>query len=284
MTAGARWPRTFLLVGLAIVAGWPLLISLGVGSPRPVLRVCADPNNLPFSNNRGEGFENKLAERLADDLGATLEYTWWAQRRGFVRNTLAAGDCDVILGVPTAFELADTTRPYYRSTYVFVSRRERDLRLTSLDDERLTRLRIGVQMIGDDFANSPPAHALSARGAIRNIVGFSVLGDYSRPNPPARIVEAVASGEIDVALVWGPLAGYFGSRQPTPLVISRVSPEVDAPSPPFAFDISMAVRRGDVERHRRLDDFILRHRSDIDRLLDLYGVPRADPPGRPAGV
>jgi mxaJ protein len=201
-----------------------------------------------------------------------------------VRNTLAAGDCDVLVGVPSAFELAETTRPYYRSMYVFVSRRDRDVRLTSLDDPRLTRLRIGVQMIGDDFANSPPAHALSARGAIRNVVGFSVLADYSQPNPPARIVEAVAAGDIDVALVWGPLAGYFASRQPTPLAISPVSPESDRPFPPFTFDISMAVRRGDVERRRWLDDFIVRHRSDIDRLLDQYGVPRADVPGGQAGL
>jgi mxaJ protein len=248
------------------------------------LRVCADPNNLPFSNDRGEGFENRLAEMLAADLGMRVEYTWWAQRRGFVRNTLGAGQCDVLMGVPAGFELAATTRPYYRSTYVFVSRRDRGLDLRSLDDERLRRLRIGVQMIGDDFSNSPPAHALSARGVVENVIGYSVLGDYSQPNPPARVVEAVARGDVDVAVVWGPLAGYFAPRQPAPLDLLPVTPQMDTTSRPFAFDISMAVRRGDDERRRLLEDFIVRRRTDIDRVLAQFGVPRVDVRGAAAGL
>src|SRR5690349_16835567 len=118
--------------------------------PAGVLRVCADPNNLPLSNQRGEGFENKLAELLAQDLGERVEYTWWAQRRGFFRNTLKAGMCDLVIGVPAGFEMASTTRPYYRSTYVFVSRKDRHLNIASLDDPALRKLKIGVQMIGDD--------------------------------------------------------------------------------------------------------------------------------------
>lgn len=239
------------------------------------LRVCADPNNLPFSNRAGEGFENRLADMIAKDFGTTVVTTWWPQRRGFVRNTLDAGACDVILGVPTALERVDTTQPYYRSTYVFVASRRRHFRIRSLDDPLLHRLRIGVQMIGDDFANSPPAHALSARGIVRNIVGYSVVGDYSRPNPPARIVEAVARGEIDVALVWGPLAGYFGARQVVPLELTPVSPRAGSPSLPFTFAISMAVRRGDHFRRQALDRFIVDRRDAIDRLLDEYHVPRA---------
>jgi mxaJ protein len=240
------------------------------------LRVCADPNNLPFSNDRGEGFENKLAEMLAGDMGTRVEYTWWAQRRGFVRHTLSAGACDVLLGVPARYELAQTTQPYYRSRYVFVSRHDRRLQLGSLDDERLKQLKLGVQMIGDDFSNSPPAHALSARGIVQNVVGYSVLGDYSKPNPPARIVEAVAAGDIDAALVWGPLAGYFAQRQPVPLDLAPITPPSDSPARPFVFDIAMGVRRGDAERRQRLDDFIVRRRADIDRVLASYGVPRAD--------
>ena len=130
-------------------------------------------------------------------------------------------------------------------------------------------------MIGDDFANSPPAHALSARGIVRNVVGYSVIGDYSTPNPPARIVEAVARGDIDVAVVWGPLAGYFAPRQPEPLDLTPVSPQSD-PSLPFTFDISMAVRPGDVTRRATLDDFIVRRRKAIDKLLADYGVPRVE--------
>lgn len=236
--------------------------------------MCADPNNLPFSNDRGEGFENKLAEMIAAETGARVEYTWWAQRRGFVRNTLRAGECDVLLGVPTEYELAETTRPYYRSSYVFVTRKDRSLHLRSLDDPRLKELRIGVQMIGDDFSNSPPAHALSARGIVRNVVGYSVLSDYSQPNPPARIVDAVSSGDVDAALVWGPLAGYFARREPAMLELSTIDTAADSHMRPFAFDISMAVRRGDTERLAALEDFIERRRADIDRLLDEYGVPR----------
>jgi mxaJ protein len=249
-------------------------LVLGGACAAPPLRVCADPNNLPFSNDRGEGFENRLAEMIAAERGARVEYTWWAQRRGFVRNTLRAGDCDVLMGVPTEYELAQTTRPYYRSSYVFVSRQDRSLHLQSLDDERLRDLRIGVQMIGDDFSNSPPAHALSARGIVQNVVGYSVLGDYSQPNPPARIVDAVASGDIDAALVWGPLAGYFAQRQPVPLELATITPPADSPTRPFAFDISMAVRRGDTERLQMLESFIERRRADVERLLDAFGVPR----------
>lgn len=272
---GLRHPAR-LLAALALGGGLTFAAGCAPHSAPAPLRVCADPNNLPFSNDRGEGFENELAEMLASELGTRVEYTWWAQRRGFVRNTLGAGQCDVVMGVPRRFELAATTRPYYRSSYVFVARRDRGFGLHSLDDQRLRHLRIGVQMIGDDFANSPPAHALSARGLVKNVVGYSVLGDYSRPNPPARVVEAVARGDIDVALVWGPLAGYFARRQTAALELSPVTPQIDTPSRPFAFDISMAVRRGDSGRRQVLDDFIIRRRTEIDRLLARYGIPRAD--------
>jgi mxaJ protein len=243
-------------------------------TPPAPLRVCADPNNLPFSNDRREGFENRLADMIAADTDTTVSYTWWAQRRGFVRNTLAAGACDVLLGVPSSLERVETTQPYYRSTYVFVAPARRHLDLRSFDDPRLGQLRIGVQMVGDDFANTPPAHALSARGYVQNIVGYSVVGDYSKPNPPARIVEAVAHGDVDAAVVWGPLAGYFAARQPVPLDVRPVSPQADSAARPFVFDISMAVRPGDDARRRALDTFIVRHRAAIDRLLDQYRVPR----------
>ena len=173
--------------------------------PAGVLRVCADPNNLPFSNQRGEGFENKIAELLAHDMGERVEYTWWAQRRGFFRNTLKAGACDIVMGLPAGSEMAATTRPYYRSTYVFVSRKDRHLKLASFDDPALKKLKIGIQIIGDDFSNAPPAHALSRRNIVTNIKGYTVYGDYNQPNPPARIVDAVGKGDVDVAIVWGPI-------------------------------------------------------------------------------
>jgi mxaJ protein len=243
--------------------------------PAGVLRVCADPNNLPFSNKHGEGFENKIAELLAADLHERLEYTWWAQRRGFFRNTLKAGACDVVIGVPSSFELAATTAPYYRSTYVFVYRKDKGLSVASFDDPVLRDVKVGVQLVGDDGANTPPAHALTARGIVENVRGYTLYGDYKQPNPPARIVEAVERGDVDVAVVWGPLAGYFARRQRVPLAVVPVSPQFDLPFLPFVYDISMGVRRGDEELRRRLDSFLERRRPEVERILDEYGVPRA---------
>ncbi|HEV7902189.1 MAG TPA: substrate-binding domain-containing protein [Pyrinomonadaceae bacterium] len=236
--------------------------------------MCADPNNLPFSNERREGFENKIAEVLAREMHRKVEYKWWAQRRGFIRNTLRAGECDVVLGVPASFELALTTSPYYRSSYVFVSRKDRHLDIRSFDDPALRKLKIGVQLIGDDSANTPPAHALTARHIVENVVGYTVYGDYSKPNPPARIIEAVARGEVDVAVVWGPLAGYFAPRQKTALEVVPVSPQIDLPFLPFVYDISMGVRRGDDALREELERIIELRRAEIETILDNYGVPR----------
>jgi mxaJ protein len=256
----------------------PIAVASAQPFTRPpgVLRVCADPNNLPFSNQSGEGFENKLAELLAHDLGERVEYTWWAQRRGFFRNTLKAGVCDLVIGVPSGFEMALTTRPYYRSTYVFLSRKDRHLDVKSFDDPSLRKLRIGVQIIGDDQSNAPPAHALTRRHIIDNVKGFTLYGDYSQHDPPARIVDAVTKGDIDLAIVWGPLAGYFAKQSHVPLEIVPVSPQIDQPFLPFVFDISMGVRRGDQEFRDRVDQFLEQRRGEIDRILADYRVPRAE--------
>jgi mxaJ protein len=234
--------------------------------------VCADPNNLPFSNARGEGFENRIAELVAKDLGATVQYTWWAQRRGYIRNSLKAKLCDVMIGVPTSLGTVLATRPYYRSSYVFVTRRDGP-RIASLDDPKLRRLRVGVQLIGDDFANAPSAEALSHRGIIKNVRGYTVIGNYKEPNPPSRIVRAVSAGDVDVAIVWGPLAGYFAQRSGVPLRVVPVTPEIDVPYLPFVFDIAMGVRHGETALKDTLDAVIYRRQKDIDRILRAYGVP-----------
>jgi mxaJ protein len=244
--------------------------------PAGVLRVCADPNNLPFSNQRGEGFENKIAELLARDLNERVEYTWWAQRRGFFRNTLRAGVCDVVIGVPSAFEMALTTKPYYRSTYVFLSRKDRKLNVNSFDDPILKTVRIGVQIIGDDFSNAPPAHALTKRNIVSNVRGYTLYGDYSQPDPPARIVDAVAKGDIDLAIVWGPLAGYFAKQSRVPLEVVPVSPQIDQPFMPFVFDITMGVRRDDQDLRDQIEQVMERRSAEIDRILEEYKVPRVD--------
>jgi mxaJ protein len=253
----------------------PVVQTSNPGGDRP-LRVCADPNNLPFSNQQLQGFENKIAALLARDMNTSVEYTWWAQRRGFIRNTLKEGVCDVVIGVPSSYELALTTAPYYRSTYAFVYRKNGKFSVHSFDDPILRTVKVGVQMIGDDFANTPPAHALSNRHIIENVRGYSIYGDYSKPNPPARIIDAVANGDIDVAVVWGPLAGYFAKKSRVPLEVIPVSPQIELPHLPFVFDISIGVRHGDNAFKDRLDDILNRRKSEINSILDEYGVPRVD--------
>jgi mxaJ protein len=261
-----------LAVAASCACGGPSATTRAVGP----LRVCADPNNLPFSNDRLEGFENRLADVVAGELGTIVQYTWWAQRRGFLRQTLDAGLCDVVMGLPSSLQSVEVTRPYYRSTYVFVTRRVDQFGLHSFDDPVLRRLRIGVPIIGDDGANAPPAHVLSRRGVVRNVTGYSVYGDYASENPPARLIEAVATGNIDVAIAWGPLAGFFAARQNVPLDIVAVEPPIDTPSLPIAFDISVAVRRGDTALLARVEQVLDRRRGDVDTILAQYHVPRVD--------
>lgn len=247
-----------------------------------VLRVAADPNNLPFSNDRGEGFENKIAELVARHLGARLEYNWRAQRRGFFRETLKANRADVVFGVPAGFELARVTQPIYSSAYVFVTRADRDLDITSFDDPRLKDLKIGVQLIGDDGSNTPPVHALSNRNIVQHVRGYTVYGDYSKPNPPARVLEAVAAGEVDIAIVWGPLAGYFSTRENVPLRIHPVSPFSDGESLPMAYTICAGVRRGDDQLYKDIQQALTDLKPQIHTILADYNVPLVDPEKVPA--
>jgi len=240
--------------------------------PAP-LRVCADPNNLPFSDRAGRGFENRLARIVADELKRPLEMMWWAQRRGYVRNTVGGGLCDVWPGVATGVDMLATSRPYYRSGYVFVTRADRPLAGLTLDDPRLRQLRLGVQMVGNDGANTPPADALSRRGIIRNVRGFMLYGDYRQAAPPAAIVRAVSAGDIDAAMVWGPLAGWFAKTSPVPLRLEPVTPWLDQNRWPLAFDISMGVRKDDPELQRQIDQALAHRRPEIQRLLAGYGVP-----------
>jgi len=236
-----------------------------------VMRVCADPNNLPFSNDRGEGFENRLAETIARDLGKSVVYYWWPQRRGFLRTTLLAGSCDLVIGVPPSLAGVRVTRPYYRSSYVFVSRRDRELRVRSLDDVKLRMLRIGIPITGDDYGNPPPALALAARHMTDNVFGYPVYGDYSQPHPSSGVVDAVRRGDVDVAIAWGPIAG-FAARQPGPSLVLTPLPDREG-SVTFAFDVAMAVRRDDQLLATELDDVIQRRAAEFEQILRAYGVP-----------
>ena len=256
------------------VAGMSTEMAIGWQDDRPVseLRVCADPNNLPYSNERGEGFENALARLIAADLHRTLRYTWWPQRRGFIRETLQVGRCDVVMGMPTTSQSVRLTQPYYRSSFMFVTRRDDHLPPAALDDAHLRRLRIGVHVVGGGN-DVPPAHALAARGMMGNVRGYSIYGDYSQPHPPSALIEAVARREIDVAVVWGPLAGYFARRQPAALDVEPIPARFDTPITPMAFDISIAVRRADAQLQAALDGVLKRRRGDVRQLLQRYDVP-----------
>lgn len=246
--------------------------------PSPdTLRVCADPNNLPFSSRDGRGFENEIASVVAGELHRTVRYFWMPQRRGFVRTTLNAGRCDVIMGVPVSLERVRVTRPYYRSAFMFVARRDRGLRVRSLDDARLRGVRIGIQMTGDDYDNPPAAAALAARHITDNVRGYTVYGNYAAPNPAWGVLEAVAARQVDVAIVWGPLAGYFARVSQIPVALDPVRPEIDTVSRPFAFDIGMAVRRGDDRLAGELDAAVARRAADIRGVLTRYGVPVLPP-------
>jgi mxaJ protein len=265
--------KTAIIIALAaVVSACSAPANADEADPN-AFRVCADPNNLPFSNEAGEGFENKLAEFIAAKLGKPVTYTWWAQRRGFVRNTLKAGDCDVIMGIPSKLDIVDATRPYYRSAYVFVSRSDRHYDLHSIKDERLRKLSVGVELIGNDGYNTPPAHALGQEGIISNVVGYTVYGDYREPNPPARIVEAVANGAIDIAAVWGPLAGYFAQRSAVPLTLTPITDTDEFKPLLFQYDIAVGVRKGDRALKAQIDDVLARNGSEIRHLLEQYGVP-----------
>jgi quinoprotein dehydrogenase-associated probable ABC transporter substrate-binding protein len=266
-----------------VVAALLGLASAAAAEPNAALRVCADPNNLPFSNSAEAGFENKLAAMVAEHFGEKLSYTWWAQRRGFIRNTLKADKCDVVMGVPSDYDVVETTTPYYRSTYVFVTRQEQHLDLASLLDPRLRQLTVGVHLIGDDGNNPPPAQALGELGIVNNVCGYSIYGDYRQSDPPARLIEAVAQGQIDVAAAWGPLGGYFAKLSPTPLTVTPIQDGERFAPQQFQFAISMGVRKGDHALRDQLNAFIDEHRSEIASLLRSYGVPRVELPATAYG-
>ncbi|UPK30848.1 substrate-binding domain-containing protein [Bradyrhizobium sp. 195] len=268
-------------VTLAVLIGCAPAVA--AAAPDGELRVCADPNNLPFSNSAGAGFENRLAAMVGEHFGQQVSYTWWAQRRGFVRNTLKAGKCDLVIGVPAGYDLVETTKPYYRSTYVFVTRREQHLDLSSLLDPRLHRLVIGVHLIGDGGNNPPPAQALGEQGIVDNVRGYSIYGDYRRADPPARLIEAIADGEIDVAAAWGPLGGYFAQHSPVPLTVAPIRDYERFAPQQFQFAIAMGVRKGDHALRDRLNAFIDEHRLEIKSLLRSYGVPLVEAPVTASG-
>ena len=273
----------------ALCAPWTSFAQ-GAASKREALRVCQDPNNLPFSNTRGEGIENRLAELFAKDLGIPVVYYSFPQRLAFIRNTLRyrlPGEeyrCDIVMGVPEGFDQVSTTKPYYRSTHALVFARGKGLDDVKTAEDFLAlpaatraRLRIGVF---DRSAGSLwlVKHNMEAQG-----VPYAALN----PDPdayPGQIIERdLVQGKIDAAVVWGPIAGFFAKRAPAPGVI--VVPMRTEPGVPFEAQIAMGVRYGEPEWKRQVDSFIERRRDDITAVLREYGVPllelQASPQGAP---
>jgi mxaJ protein len=264
-------PRGAARCGLLLAS--MLLAAVALGDDRAVpLTVCADPNDLPFSNEAQQGFENQIAQLIAVDLHHPLRYVWWSQRRGFVRKTLGAAQCDLWLGVAQGMEQVVSTSPYYRSTYVFATRESDALAGLTLDDPRLRSRLIGVQMLGTESNNTPPAHALAERGIISNVRGFMVYGDAAQTNPSAAILDALVKGQIDIALVWGPQAGFYARRSPVALHLEPATPAAD-PTAPMTYAISMAVRVAGPLRPL-IEATLTTEAPRIHAILDEYGVPQ----------
>jgi mxaJ protein len=271
-----RWPKRVAAIAL-VFASMMLPAGAFATAGMSPLRVCSDANNLPFSNMRGQGFENAVARLLAQDLHRDIQFVWLPEPF-LAQKILRSGTCDITTGITAPSALMVPTVPYYRSTYVFVSRRDRHIRVSSLTDRTLASYRIGAEIIGEADAAAPPAEELVRRGLVRNIVGFS---PYSHPltnNPSAELITAVERSKVDLAIAWGPVAGYFAKASPVPLAITPICPSTGDLAAPVAFDISMGVRRGDSRLRDRLNQMIAQRHKQIRELLQSYGVPLLDRP------
>ena len=268
-----------LLAALAAVAPAG---AAGRPAPKPVLSVCADPANLPYSDEKQEGFENRIASLLADDMGAELHYFWFPEHRTFIRKTLLDGQCDLVISVPSGLPMVATTEPYFASTYVAVTRAKDGHRLTSFDDPWLKDARVGLQLVGKEGMTTPVAMALARRSLNQHIVTFAMWTDAGDPAPQSKIVDAVADGSIDVALVWGPFGGYFAKAHGAALRVDPVAADPQAQDLMFVFPMAVAVRKTDTALRDRLQAALNRHKREIAAILADYGIPTVPvPPAAP---
>jgi mxaJ protein len=261
--------RCLISAALALALVIPTAVH---AEPPRTLKVCTEPNNMPFSNRRGEGFENRIANLVAKEIGADAVQVLIAQRGpGFVRGTLASGRCDVLMGWPEGSRGVATTRPYYRTTWMFVTRAEEGPAPTSFDDPRLPGAVVGVAVVGEG-ADTAPVIALGRRGVVDRLRRYAVGGDLGDGGDAAeRMVADVANGTLDVALVWGPSAGYYAKRQTVPLALTP-TPVSDGDGVPFTLPIAMAVKKGSPLRDE-LDAALARRAPEIAAILAEYGVP-----------
>lgn len=245
------------------------------------LRICADPDNLPLSNTKGEGFENRIAELIGREWKRPVEFAWWPVRRGFFSRALNGRYCDIAITAPVGMDMALTTKPYFGSAYVIVTRQDRDLDIRTLEDPRLKGAKIGVNILNSDAENTPPAMALSKHGVVGNLVGFTTFYSADGDRPEA-IIRAVEAGTVDVAIVWGPLAGYFARGAQVPLRLTLLT-EDSVSGIPFAYRFAMATRRRDRALRDSLQTVLDAKRPEITAILQEFNIPLLPdaPPGGP---
>jgi mxaJ protein len=265
----ATLPPPAKRVWAPLLGAWLLLAAVGLAQGWD-LRICAQPDSLPYSNRAGEGFENRIAEVIAAEVGARPVYVWLPRAGATVRDLLLQrGECDVVMGVNDGHPGFLTTLAYYRSSFAFVYRSDSPFEIESLDDPDLRELRVGVQVAGRGVG--APTLALANRDLLERQVGLAL--DHDAPMPLARLVRAVASAQVDVAIVWGPVAGYFSGRQGVPLEVVPVTPQIDAPFVPMVSSIAMGVRPGDEALRDRLDIALARAWEAVQEILAEYRVP-----------
>jgi mxaJ protein len=280
-------PRSPDTLTRLLIAGAALGLSIGpaarAADPAP-LTACAAADNMPFSNDKQQGFENKIGALIAGQLGRPISFAWMQERPDTIRTALDSGRCDFVLGVPSQFAGVETTGPYYWSSYVLVSRADRHLDVSSLKDHRVRSLKIGVASLRDNPLYSPPAQVLADAGMQKNLVAFPIEDSAPTASLAARVIEAVVNGDIDAAALWGPLAGWFVHQAPATLAMVPIG-DTDQFSSRKAhlrliglqYEIAMGVRAGNETLRQQLDDAIAQRRTDITALLKSYGVPVIEP-------
>lgn len=282
---GARSKRLALAAFCLIAVTVPGSVkSFGQGLERPqsslelidpkVFSVCADPHNMPFSTDKGEGFENKLAELFANKLGKGIAYAWYPQATGFVRNTLAAHRCDVIMGAPQGDDMVQVTNPYYRTAYALVFKQGQGLEgVDTLEDPRLKGKRIGI------VAGTPPGNNMATNGLMANAKPYPLVVDTRVDSSAAAMMRDLEDGDIDVGVLWGPMAGYYAQQARSSMTVVPLVKETTGPR--LAYRIAMGVRFADQDWKRLLNRMIADNQPAINKLLLSYGVPLLDDSDRP---
>jgi len=277
--SAARRAVVSACVGALMASAIPVLMQNGALAAttevrdRTALRVCADPANVPFSNEAGEGFENKIAELIAADIGVPVQYTWFPQATGFIRNTLRARKCDIVIGIALGNEMAQNTNPYYRSAYSLVYRADSGFSFDSLGDPALKDLRLGV------VARTPPSSLMAKYGLLGNVRPYHLFVDTRFELPGKQMVDDVANGDLDVAVLWGPIAGYFAGQHSPKLQVVALRTQPGEPN--MDYRITMGVRHNELEWKRQLNALIRKKQPEINAILHAYGVPLLNEQGDP---